>query len=271
MPDRRLLSNEQIPEDLQQYKPHLLGFEPKDLRDIPASALDGAKAETLPRRVMLPKVTPVRDQGAIGSCVGFAVTAMLENLAYRRTWQAAQLSAFYAYFVGRVIDGSWPHDAGTYVRSVLKGIQKFGVSPEPLWPYNGYDTFKMKEAPDQFAQLQGSFHRGYTYVKLETLDALRSSIAQGYGFCGIFYLYENMYQYEQRMSGDVQMPAEHEGIRGAHSCFFLGYDDDLQRLYFKNSWSRNWGNGGYGSIPYAFFTGDEITTSLNDTWSVRPV
>lgn len=252
------------PLELVHFVPHLLGLEPKDLRDIPARAL-ALPAESLPPSVQLPRILPVRDQQARGSCVGFATSALLEMLMFRETGARLPLSALDAYYLGRLVDGSTPVDCGTFVRSALKGARKFGVAPEQLWQYDGYGM-KFASMPDPPARLQATFNaHGFTYVKLESLADMKASIAAGYGFAGIWTLFENVYQ--NAWLGNIEMPKPFEGARGAHATFFCGYDDATQRFTLKNSWGTQFGDGGYFTMPYSFFTIGE----LNDCWSVRPL
>jgi C1A family cysteine protease len=264
---RPTLAETDIPEEFRQYQPHALGFEPRDLRDLKASAVE-ATAEILPDRVMLPKLTPVRDQGAIGSCVAHAFTAMQENYEYRTRGATPILSPEHLYWTARTYEGTQTVDAGTYVRSAAKAARRWGVPPEDLWTYDGYDTWKMRQQPEYRARFQAAFHKPARYVALETIQQMESSIAQGFGFCLIFFLTEGLYQ--NAYTGDVPIPKENEGTRGAHACFFDGYDRATRRFRFKNSWGTRFGDSGYGTLPYEFFIeGDPVRTWANDAWSLR--
>lgn len=258
-----------IPADLRQYQPHRLGWEPKDPRDIPARAGE-ARAEILPSTFRIHDPFPVRDQGAIGSCTGMAAAALLQHFFWRVAGAAPELSPLQLYYLGRLIDGSVPADAGSYNRSVLKGARRWGSAPEALWPYDGYDTWKMTTEPDYGARFQGTFWKGFQYVACTTLDDIRSSIAQGWGVVAIWTLTYGAYQ--NRSTGDVPPTYDGEPSNGAHATWFCGYDDERQRLIFRNSWSRSWGDGGYGTLPYSFLVeNDPVRTNLNDAWSLRPL
>jgi GNAT superfamily N-acetyltransferase len=40
---------------------------------------------------------------------------------------------------------------------------------------------------------------------------------------------------------------------GSHSVHLVGYDDGKSEIIFANSWGENWGDRGYGYIPYEIF------------------
>ena len=58
------------------------------------------------------------------------------------------------------------------------------------------------------------------------------------------------------------MPQKNENTLGGHAICAVGYDDKKQLIKFKNSWSTQWGNKGYGFLPYAY-----IERYMLDAWS----
>ncbi len=263
---RRMFDPAVIPPELADYQPHALPRHPVDRRDYRAKAIDGRAAlDVLPSAWLIPHVTPVMDQGARGSCVGCATAAMLENFTYRTQGRTPRWSALQAYYVGRVLDGTTGIDAGTWTRSVLKGLQRWGTVPEELWSYDGYGQ-KYADMPNTPARFQGAFSQGFRYVACETLDDVKSSIAQGYGCVFILPLYETFYR--NAYLGIIPYPIDpYEGSRGAHALFAVGYDDATRMVRCKNSWGTNKGDGGYVEISYDYWTHNDTW----DMWSVRPL
>lgn len=256
----------EIPEDLRQYKPHTLGPQPKDARDIPASAVE-ARAEILPRRFRIYDPFPIINQGAIGSCVGAANARMLQHFFWRMYGASPQLSPLQLYYLGRVIDGSVMSDKGTYNRSVLKGVRRWGAAPEATWTYDGWGT-KYREQPGYPARLQATFWKNFKYVALSSIDEVRSSIAQGYGAVVIFTLTAGAYQ--NRDTGNIPPTNPGEPTNGAHAAWLDEFDDETERVGFPNSWGEGWGNRGRGTLPYSFWKPDPVWTDMNEMWSIRP-
>ncbi len=63
--------------------------------------------------------------------------------------------------------------------------------------------------------------------------------------------------------------ADHDGIvqksepiTGGHAILVCGYDNKRELLKFKNSWGSEWGDNGYGYLPYS-----DVEGSLLDAWS----
>ncbi|NIR30889.1 MAG: hypothetical protein GWN84_16555, partial [Gammaproteobacteria bacterium] len=46
--------------------------------------------------------------------------------------------------------------------------------------------------------------------------------------------------------------ADTECLRGYHAIVLTGYDDATMEFSFLNSWGKDWGDGGYGTVTYEF-------------------
>jgi len=55
-------------------------------------------------------------------------------------------------------------------------------------------------------------------------------------------------------TGVIPMPKKSEELLGGHAICIVGYDDKKKRFKFKNSWSRSWGDDGYGYLLYTYMT-----------------
>ena len=62
--------------------------------------------------------------------------------------------------------------------------------------------------------------------------------------------------------GKVKMPKKNERTLGGHAICPVGYDDKTGFIKFKNSWGINWGDKGYGYLPYEY-----IDKYMMDAWS----
>lgn len=229
-----------------------IGPEPADPRDyrIPAAPIPRA----LPSSFQLPKVFPVRDQGRINACTGYAVGTLLAMAEYRKKGKAPLLSPLFLYFISRVIDG-WPEqDIGTWLRSALKAATKWGVSPEMAYPYEQNEA-RYAEQPPFVAKLLACFRKRYTYVKVEgatpdqTMQNMKTAIADGSGVALAIVVFNGLYY---APNGDIPLPYDGERSLGGHAIYLYGYDDAAQMFLVMNSWGIQWGSRGYGRLPYEY-------------------
>ena len=78
-----------------------------------------------------------------------------------------------------------------------------------------------------------------------------------------FSVYESMETPAVDRSGNVPLPVHGEQLLGGHAVLAVGYDDARRVINFRNSWGTGWGDGGYGTIPYAYITNPSLA---GDMW-----
>jgi len=94
------------------------------------------------------KMSPVKNQGRLGSCVGFAVSALKEwqeqvehekevkeGKKNHRDEKYYDLSEAWIYWMCKKID-PWPGQEGTSIRCAMKVLKNIGVPTEKAWPYD---------------------------------------------------------------------------------------------------------------------------------------
>ena len=69
---------------------------------------------------------------------------------------------------------------------------------------------------------------------------------------------------EAEADGRVPFPCPNDCTLGGHAVVAVGYDDSVEienrmcgdrtvgALLIRNSWGEEWGDGGYGWLPYAY-------------------
>ncbi len=208
----------------------------------------------LPRKVdYTPKLSPIRDQGDEGTCVGFATACGMkeyqEMLDYEKL---VLLSPRFVYAECKKIDGM-PDLEGTSIRTAMKVLSEKGVCQEKLWPYSPYQKTKAKKG----APADAKKFRVKSYARILNLDELRSHLYSK-GPCAIgVEVFRGFLE-----TGLVPMPKKDERSFGGHAISPVGYDDSKELIKFKNSWSKNWGDKGYGFLPYSY-----VNRYMMDAWS----
>jgi C1A family cysteine protease len=233
------------------------------------------KAADLPRRVdWRDYCGPVEDQQRLATSPAHACVALVQQFERRSSGRLIRLSRLFAHRAALRLSGS---SAGSSLslRSVLKAIVRCGAPPEELWPY---DHLHMGHEPDPFAF---SFHRDFDDVCFVRLDArklaptqvlavARSFLAAGFplafGFpvCGTI-----------NREPEIPFPTSADRIVGGQAVTAVGYDDRLRirsdrgALLVRNSWGPDWGEDGYGWLPYAYVTerlAIDFWTLLKPSW-----
>ena len=205
------------------------------------------------------QMSPVKDQGHLGSCVSFAVASLKEwqerkeNLFEGKDDKIYDFSEQWIYYNAKKIDG-YPDEEGTDLRSAFKVLQKIGVPCEKGWKYNDEEVGK----PESWSHLIARWALIKSYERITTIDQLFKTLNTGPVVIGIQVFEEIM---NVGNNGVVPYPGNTLHSLGGHAICLVGYNNDNKQFKFKNSWTEKWGENGYGYLSYDYvynFTMDAI-------------
>jgi C1A family cysteine protease len=261
--------------------------ETRDIREIlaptglPAASAGRKRRAELPGAVDLrPWASAVEDQGGLGSCTAQAGAGVIEYYERKSFGRHVESSRLFLYKVTRNIMKS-KGDTGAYLRSTMGAMVLFGVPPEKYWPYTDAEN-KFDEEPPAFCYAFAQNYRTLLYYRHDpagatraaVLERLKTYLAAGHPAMFGFTVYSSVAQAET--TGRIPLPFGRERIEGGHAVVAMGYDDALTiantsggdpargALLIRNSWGKDWGEKGYGWLPYAYV----LKGLAEDFWSV---
>lgn len=266
----------------------------------PTSAVAAA---TLPASVdnsALPGFPEIRDQGSIGSCVGFALgyyqytheVSLLTGWNNKNTVNTTKFSPKMLYNLS-----NWGVDGGTTDFIVYDVLRQNGALTWAEFPYVG-DTsnpINYREWPRTTAAWKSALkYRAidYAYLDLPTspvsMQAVKNVLLNGHVITFSTQIYSWVYA---PLSNDPSTTADdafagqsavisNNGYDGGHEATVVGYNDDIwldlngnnrvdsgEKGAFKmaNSWGPNWGNAGYLWISYdALYDVTQVSGGFSD-------
>jgi C1A family cysteine protease len=215
----------------------------------------------------------IDDQKQLPSSPAHACVDLVQYFDRRAHGRTVRLSKLFVYQTTQRLLGSIGNN-GVDLRSTLKAIVAFGVPYDQHWPY---DLEKMNDEPPPFLYAFADRFRSIRYVRLdgrnqtgqETLALVKSLLDAGFPSVFGFSVPASISQ-----NGDVPYRPTFDTIQGGQAVIAVGYDDQRfsstrGALRFRNSWGRDWGENGYGWLPYAYVEEQlaaDFWTVISDEW-----
>jgi C1A family cysteine protease len=209
--------------------------------------------------------TPIEDQGNLGSCTGQAIAGAIEYLN-NRSGRPTDISRLFIYYYERAMIGTVNVDSGAYIRDGIKVVFKNGSPLERFWPYN---ILKFRSRPSNSAITDAVKRRVTLYERISNFYGCINALASGYPVIMGFLVYSSFMSREVARTGIMPYPnVRGESLLGGHAVLLTGYDNDRGHFIARNSWGRNWGDGGYFYMPYGVVTN---TAMSGDFWIIKNV
>jgi C1A family cysteine protease len=199
---------------------------------------------------------PIDDQQCLNSSCAQACVDMVQYFDRRAYGSMVALSKLFVYqSTQRLLNSCGSCDLD--LRTTLKAIVSFGIPGEQYW---AYDLAMVDQEPPAFLYAIANRYNRIRYLRLdgrnrtgrETLDIVKAFLVAG--FPSVFG-----FSVPVSLSNDSEVPYRptFDTVQGGLAVVAVGYDDERVgttkgALQFRNSWGHNWGENGYGWLPYAY-------------------
>lgn len=210
------------------------------------------------------KFMPVYDQGELGSCTANAVAGIYQFDEIKQGSDNEFMpSRLFIYYNERDMEGTVGYDSGATIRDSIKTINKQGVCDEKIWPYD-ISQFKIK--PTNNCYIEGRKNHSIEYNQLvQNIEQLKSALINNNPIIFGCSVYESFESEKVKTTGIIPIPSDSERLLGGHAIVLAGFDDQKKWFIFRNSWGPDWGDNGYGYIPYEYVLDNDL---CSDFWIV---
>jgi GNAT superfamily N-acetyltransferase len=160
-------------------------------------------------------------------------------------------SRMYGFVRSRQLEGTFPGDpaVGVWPITELRILRGWGAPPEEAWPYNGDASAWPPTEPPDLDALAKKFRIG-CYQRVRTAIECKTLLAQGQAVGVSLDITE---KWGSAPHGRIPPLSSSDRSIGSHYVVLIGYDDCRSEFEFVNSWGENWGDHGFGYIPYEVF------------------
>jgi C1A family cysteine protease len=187
-------------------------------------------------------ITPVRDQGACGSCVAFGTLAAVEGVfQVQRSNPSSGIDLSEAeLFYCDAAQGGYTCETGWWPDEAFKHVQAQGVVDEACFPYTAGDQAcnLCSDADNRRTAING-------YHLIQSTADMKDFLANVGPLTTCFNVYDDFFYYQ---GGIYQHTSQN--LVGGHCVAVVGYDDNQRFWVCKNSWGSGWGEQGFFQIAY---------------------
>ena len=108
-----------------------------------------------------------KDNSCVSSSVAHGIAILMNRFSYNSFFP----SILFLYYNGREEKGA---DSGAYIENILKGVQKYGIVPENLFPYESSNI--LIKPPDSLYELSEQFPIEFRFEKFSNSDTKRHHV-----------------------------------------------------------------------------------------------
>jgi GNAT superfamily N-acetyltransferase len=156
-------------------------------------------------------------------------------------------SRLYGFIRSRQLEGTYPGQPGTgvWITTCNRVGRGWGMVPKEAWPATPWPP----PEPPGLDELAKTRRVVSAYQRVRDLGHVKRLVDRGMHVgTAVEISADEWYASE---SGVISMPSSRPDV--GHCVCVEKYDDEARLLRFWNSWGADWGDGGYGYLPYDYY------------------
>lgn len=234
------------------------------------------KTGDLPGKVDLRNhMSPVEDQSQCNSCCANAVAGAFEYLNMRHCKEngdtPADISRLFIYYVGRKRDQETFFekgplcDEGITIGGAITAMQTHGACMESEWPY---DLKGVNKKPTEECFEKARRHKVLEASRIPVdLDSMRRCLAEGHPIVFGLKLTQRFFRPRQGFCATPDPSDPQSADHGLHAMLLVGYNDRQSIFVVRNSWGPDWGDQGYGYVPYDYVANPQF--NMGEQYAIK--
>lgn len=204
------------------------------------------------------KPAKIKQQAGRGFCVGFSSSSYKETQEQKNhPYENIEISPIFIQHECKLRDGI-PNDEGTHLSVAMDVLKDVGACEEKHMPLT-LDHFPIK-TPSKEAYENAKRYKIKSPAKIHTKEEIMQAIYEEGSVLAAVFVSDSFMYPEGKGVVDLPMGYWH----GFHAIKIVGWDVNKTQTFewsgrtlkgffkFQNSWGSEWGDGGYGWLPFDF-------------------
>jgi GNAT superfamily N-acetyltransferase len=176
------------------------------------------------------------------------ISGLPPNGMIPNNWESSRT---YLYVRSRQLEGTYPgsHSTGVWISTVMRVGKGWGIVEEKDWPYSGKAEHWPPAEPPGMDQKAKAF-RFLAYERARSVEDCLCFLAAEIPAVVAFEIDDSWYKSQ---NGVIPLPIGLP-VTASHAVLLIGYDREVKRFKFLNSWGAKWGDSGFGYLPFDYFS-----------------
>jgi GNAT superfamily N-acetyltransferase len=172
-----------------------------------------------------------------------------------------RFNKIYTFVRSRIMEGTFPGtpQMGHSGITLLRVMRMYGLMPMQVWPVDGRPW--PPTLPDPATEEQAKPYRVRSYHRIIDLEAVRFAIAYSNPVSTAVPITPQWLNADQ---GRIETPKDWIEFTDLHAVCLVGYDDEGRVLKFRNNWGKEWGDEGFGYLPYEYWSRFQMEAWIQD-------